>query len=267
MICTTDIYSPSPKKDTNGSPAPESSKTTGLPAPESSNETDEATDSAVPLLPRTSGVIDSIPATQVTTNRLVSSEHSKLAPPSGWIEGLSRYTTAKQLASKIGLHTVNVKADGACLFRAICVSKNRDNKDHDHFNLRQKTVDYMRKNSADFMQFAKDENLSFDEYLRLISDRNKMVGKCALPAIANILGKQINVYDSCRRFYVPNGFHPPCECTADLPRCPCINVLYRDTKVPNEGHYMALVRPARFNLTLPASQPCAQTDEGEGTPV
>lgn len=252
MICTTDIYSPSPKKDTNGSPAPESSKTTGLPAPESSNETDEATDSAVPLLPRTSGVIDSIPATQVTTNRLVSSEHSKLAPPSGWIEGLSRYTTAKQLASKIGLHTVNVKADGACLFRAICVSKNRDNKDHDHFNLRQKTVDYMRKNSADFMQFAKDENLSFDEYLRVISDRNKMVGECALPAIANVLRKQINVYNgnSRRLFYVPKGIHSPCECTY-LTRCECINVLYHDINLSNEGHYMALVRP----------------EEWEGTPV
>jgi hypothetical protein len=213
-MCTTDIYFPSPKKDTgspapesSGSPAPESSKMTGSPAPESTNETDEATDSAVPLFPRSSDVIASIPASQATTNRLASSEHSKLAPSSSWKEGYSRYTEAKQLAFKNDLHTVNVKADGACLFRAICLSNCGVDNDHDHFDLRQKTVDYMRKNSADFMQPASDENLSFDEYLRLISDRNKTVGKYALPAIANVLRKQINVYGESRRFfYVPNGF-------------------------------------------------------------
>lgn len=125
------------------------------------------------------------------------------------------------------------------MFRAMCVSKT--GTDSGHLALRAATVEYMRANATDFKPFQlvvgdPDEHLSFDDYLRKISQPNQQVGEFALSAIANVLSKQINVYHAnCPpRSYLPKG-----RVDTAIPS-ECVNVLFYDAASLNSGHYMAL---------------------------
>jgi hypothetical protein len=168
-----------------------------------------------------------------------------------WQEGVQRRATAERRATSVGLRVVDVCGDGTCMFRAVCVSNS--GCDRDHLTLRAAVVDYMRDNPAEFTQFADqslDEHLPFTDYLIKIAQSNQAVGELVLRAICNVLNKQINVYygDLPPRSYVPKGKtnaagHSLCQCSAHTP-CQCINILYYDMKLANNGHYMALVRLA-----------------------
>jgi hypothetical protein len=284
-MCTTVIYSHSPDTDT-GSSATESLMTAESPAhvpltaitglsvsdlsyTTTTDSSDEATDSEVESFPASSGAVISFSTPQ--TEVAVSSRRIKLAPPTSWKEGYDRYAAAKRLAAQVGLHAVNVEADDASLFRAVCVSNCGVDNDCDHKDLHQKVDNYVKDNSLDFEKFAKENNLCFDNDSRVASNEKKMVRECA--AVANVLKKQINVYigDSQRvSYYVPHSAssQSPCKCN-NSKRCQCINVLYFDTQLSNEGHYKALVkgRPAEVNFPPSVARPLAGGDEGEGTPV
>lgn len=145
--------------------------------------------------------------------------------------GLERLTATTRRATADGLHVVDVRGDGACMFRAVCVSDT--GSDIDHLLLREATIGYMRGNAADFIPYLNDEDLPFSEYLDRISRPNQQVGECALNAISNVLGKQVKVYfGDCE----PNSYKPKWSDSDRL-----INVLYHDLTLSNNGHYMALV--------------------------
>lgn len=247
--------------------------TTGFSASESSNRTttdssDEATDSAVESFPASSGAVTSFPTPQAEVT--VSLRRIKLAPLTSWKEEYNRYAAAKRLAAQVGLHTAEVRADDASLFRAICVSNCGVDNDRDHKDLHQKVDSYMKDNSLNFEKFAKENNLCVDNDSRVAFGEKKMVRECV--AVANVLGKQINVYigDSQRVSYVPHSASSQslCRCN-DSKTCRCINVLYFYTHLSNEGHYKALVkgRPGEVIFLPSVARPLAEEVEGEGTPV
>ena len=109
--------------------------------------------------------------------------------------GCYRKSAAKLLAARDGLHPINVTGDGACLFRAVCISES--GSDANHLTLRAAAIDYMRDNPEQFTQFGDlnpDEMLPFDKYLLKISRPTQEVGEFVLSAIASILMKDIRVY-------------------------------------------------------------------------
>jgi hypothetical protein len=150
--------------------------------------------------------------------------------------GLKRFEAAVGRAKSAGLSPVDVKGDGACLFRAVCLADH--GKDDDHISLRQRAVSYMRQNSSFFTQFGAAEPgyhfATFDDYLDKISNPCEEVGDFVLNAIANVLQKTINVYfaDCPPRSYTPN----------DLDDGAGINIIFRDLLISNSGHYMALIQ-------------------------
>jgi hypothetical protein len=160
-------------------------------------------------------------------------------PPASVQQQSNHRADAEQRAINDGFRLIDVHGDGACMFRAVCVSDK--GTDSGHLSLRAATIDYLRANSSDFSQFQlvegdPDERLSFSDYLHKISQPHQQVGEFALSAVANVLGKQINVYHAnCPpRQYLPKGrddLVAPSE---------CVNVLYYDSNSSNNGHYMAL---------------------------
>ena len=72
-------------------------------------------------------------------------------------------------ATKDGLHPVNVVGNGACLFRAVCLSDS--GSEDNHLALRAAAVNYMRNNAEKYAPYGyldTDENLLFDKFLERI---------------------------------------------------------------------------------------------------
>jgi len=153
------------------------------------------------------------------------------------------FDQAIKRAESDGLHAVNVKGDGACLFRAVGLS--HAGTEDIHLDLRKAAVNYLKVNEDFFIhQYGSldpDENLTFDNYLKKISNASQEVGELVLYALANVLKIPIAVY---------NGDHPPFVYSAShntgnssdlvIDR---INIIYKDSlNSSNHGHYMALQR-------------------------
>ena len=160
--------------------------------------------------------------------------------------GCYRKSAAELLAARDGLHPINVPGDGACLFRAVCISES--GSDANHLTLRAAAIDYMRDNPEQFTQFGDldpDEMLPFDKYLLKISRPTQEVGEFVLSAIASILMKDIRVYygDGKPRVYCPHFCIGDNESSFN-----CINILYYDMLNSNSGHYMALTKDHDFNI-------------------
>ena len=69
-------------------------------------------------------------------------------------------------ATKDGFHPVNVVSNGACLFRAVCLSDS--GSEDNHLTLRAAAVDYMRNNAEKYALYGyldTDKNLLFDKFL------------------------------------------------------------------------------------------------------
>ena len=132
------------------------------------------------------------------------------------------------------LQLVNVDGDGACLFRAVCYSDTGD--DSNHAVLRTAALNYLRHNALFFEEFGdinSDENITFKDYLTKFSPPEQQVGEFVLNALVNVICKPIMVYYSdC----------PPCVyCPATVNESSDkVSILYRDTLLSNNGHYMEL---------------------------
>ncbi len=153
--------------------------------------------------------------------------------------GCHRKSAALLRACKDGLRPIDVLGDGACLFRAICISDM--GSDINHAQLRAAAVDYMRDNSEVFLDYCvldPDEKLSFDDYLIKISNPIQQVGEFVLNAISNILLKEIRVYygDCPPRTYTPSYIVDP-----SVTEVKHIHILFSDLLASNNGHYSALV--------------------------
>ena len=142
------------------------------------------------------------------------------------------------MAAKDGLYPVDVKGDGACLFRAVCFSE--CGSDNDHLILRNSAVTFLQSHKTFFSEFFTlngdlDENLSFDDYLRKISNPFQEVGEVVLYALANVLNKCIRVYyAACEpRLYKPID---------NFGALSHVSIVYQDLSSSNNGHYMALVK-------------------------
>ena len=91
---------------------------------------------------------------------------------------INRQADAIKRATKDGLHPVNVVGEGACLFRAVCLS-NLGSEDN-YLALRAAAVDYMSNNVEEYAPYGSldlDENLLFDKYLEKISRPSQEVGE------------------------------------------------------------------------------------------
>jgi OTU-like cysteine protease len=178
---------------------------------------------------------NSASASASNANERLPSPHTFQSQPSRY-HGLRRFSAAVQRAAADGLHPVDVAGDGSCLFRAICRSD--AGTEENHVELRAAAVSYMKDHASDFTEFGDivpDENTSFEEYLRKISDPAHDVGEYVLNALCNVLHKNIKVYyaDCDPRVYSPTS--------SDGLHTVSVNVIYKDLSASNNGHYMALV--------------------------
>ena len=155
-------------------------------------------------------------------------------------EGNQRFAAAQRWAAEEGLYPVDVRGDGACLFRAVCRSDT--GSEDGHSTLRRIAVDFMRSHQSEFAEFLTDngdpdENLSFDSYLDKISQPTQQVGEFILNALAKVLNKRIKVFyaDCLPRIYKP---------TADSDELDSLSIIYRGSLSSNNGHYMSLVKKA-----------------------
>ena len=97
---------------------------------------------------------------------------------------INRKADAIKRATKDGPHPVNVVGDGACLFRAVCLSDS--GSEDNHHALRAAAVDYMRNNAEEYAPYGSldpNENLPFDKYLERISRPSQEVGEFVLGAL------------------------------------------------------------------------------------
>ena len=151
---------------------------------------------------------------------------------------VNRHADAIRRATNDGLHPVNVVGDGACMFRAVCLSDS--GSEDNHLALRAAAVDYMRNNAEDYAPFGSldpDENLTFDKYLERISKPSQEVGEFVLGALASVLNKCINLYfaDCSPWCYFPIS-------NAEFIRQQQINILHYDLLGSHSGHYMSLLK-------------------------
>ena len=130
--------------------------------------------------------------------------------------------------------------DGACLFRAVCLSDS--GSEDNHLALRAAAVDYMRNKAEEYALYGSldpDENLPFDKYLERISRPSQEVGEFVLGALASALNKRSNLYfaDCPPRCYLPMIYS-----NADFVYLQHVNILHYDLLGSNSGYYMALVK-------------------------
>ena len=121
---------------------------------------------------------------------------------------INRQADAIKRAPKNGLHPVYVIGDGACLFRAVCLSDS--GSEGNHLALRAAAVDYMSNNVEEYAlygSFDLDENIRFNHYLEKRSRPSQKVCEFVLGTLArlSVLNKCINLYfaDCPPRCYFP----------------------------------------------------------------
>lgn len=85
----------------------------------------------------------------------------------------------------------DVRGDGNCLFRAVC--DQIEGSERDHWDLRQRTLDFMEEHRDGFEPFVENDE-SFDDYVRRLRREGVWGGHLELQAMSLLLGRNIIVH-------------------------------------------------------------------------
>ena len=120
---------------------------------------------------------------------------------------------AKKLADQ-GLCTVEIPADGHCLFSALSDQlKRTGGEEHSYKSLRRAAADYMMKNEQHFKGFLSLESNTFEAYCRRIERTNAWGGQHELIALSHYLKRNIQVlrHDMSIQMFPDPETHEPYE--------------------------------------------------------
>lgn len=154
-------------------------------------------------------------------------------------------TTFQRALKARGLEMKLQKGDGNCLFRAISLQI-YGNPEH-HMELRERCVEYMRKNEEHYKHFIEED---FSQYIQRKSRPGVHGNHVEIQAVSELYNRPVEVYRPHESTTKPMNIFQAMYTTTDIP----IRLSYHDN-----NHYNAIVDPlvptAGLGLGLPDLKP------------